>query len=217
MGDAAKYGLSENDVRKLKEIKTWFERNKGLFGQPSRRNPRLFGDGAAGAETRRAVVIVAPARPDPTAAPGSPEYDGWGYYKLRLLGDTTAAWVSTTEYIIGSEVIGSDNLKYISKTSPNVGNNPVGDAVNWEVSEEIKVEYALGLEATAAPYPVVTARDLRYCVPWFEPGAIVPITSRVVGANTRYYIDQTFTYCGEPEDSGLVYDTAHKITRAVFA
>ncbi len=168
-----------------------------------------------GAETTiiYAEVIEAPARPNPTADPDSPEYDGWSHYILRLLTDATATYNAATHYVIGDACIASNNRRYISKTgtvgSPNVGNDPVGDEVNWEVSEEIKVEYALGLESPA--------RNLRYCIPWFEPGAVVPLVSRVVGENTRYYINQTFIYCGEPEDSGLIYDTNHKMTRAVFA
>jgi hypothetical protein len=57
MGEA-QFGLSENDVKKLKEIKTWYERNKGLFGNFYRRNPRLFGTDS-GSEIRRAITTAA--------------------------------------------------------------------------------------------------------------------------------------------------------------
>jgi hypothetical protein len=53
----AQYGLSEEDVRNLKEIKAWWQRNKGIFGQPTRRNPRLFGGG--GSDIRRAITTAA--------------------------------------------------------------------------------------------------------------------------------------------------------------
>lgn len=47
-----------------------------------------------------------------------------------------AVWNTNQKYYVGSRCIGSDGLVYKALTgtepSPNTGNNPVGDATNWE-------------------------------------------------------------------------------------
>lgn len=39
------YGLSDKDVRTLKNIRKWYDRNKNMFGNTFRRNPRITGGG----------------------------------------------------------------------------------------------------------------------------------------------------------------------------
>ena len=201
---------------------------KGINERPDRlaviqQSSLLYSGGGTSVFTY-ATVIRQPTRPDPAAGPSTPEYAGRAYYTLRLTTDGTNIWDDETEYGMGAEVLGSDNRKYtgikIADGTPpqyNVNHDPVTSPEWWEVSEEIKVEYATGLEATAAPYPVVAATDLRDCIPWIEPGQIVPITSRIIGGITRWYIDFTLIYVGAPEYSSLIYSTENKFVQAVFA
>lgn len=57
------------------------------------------------------------------------------YYSSYLMQQGVAEWVSTQNYYINSYAVGSDGKLYRSKTgideTPNVGNNPVVDTVNW--------------------------------------------------------------------------------------
>lgn len=44
------------------------------------------------------------------------------------------SWAVGVTYVIGDQVLGSDNELYTSKTNPNIGHNPAGglDTVNWQ-------------------------------------------------------------------------------------
>lgn len=68
-----------------------------------------------------------------------------------------AAWNTTQKYYVGSRCIGSDGLLYKALTgtepSPNTGNDPVSDSVNWKQLSADEVKYdntASDLTATDA-------------------------------------------------------------------
>jgi hypothetical protein len=169
--------------------------------------PKIIQTGAQRSGGGSAAIIYAEVIESPTWP-----IDGEGgqsYYTLRLTSDSTAAWSEETTYNTGDAVIGSDDLMYISLTDDNVGNNPVGDEVNWEQSEEIKVEYAEGFEDIAE-------FDIRDCSPYYMVGAVIPVKQKTVGETQRWYIDRTFTYTGLPEEATIRNDPATGITHAVF-
>jgi hypothetical protein len=56
-----------------------------------------------------------------------------------------ATWNTTQEYFVGSRVIGSDGLIYKALTgtesTPNEGNDPTTDTVNWEADNAVDIFY----------------------------------------------------------------------------
>lgn len=52
---------------------------------------------------------------------------------IRRKISAMSLWQATSTFYKGETVSGSDNVLYISQTSPNTGHNPVGDAgTNWK-------------------------------------------------------------------------------------
>jgi hypothetical protein len=98
----------------------------------------------------------------------------------------------------GTQVIDTANNRvYIKKAGeiqyPSIA--PHANPTDWDISEEIKIEYALG--SGQGDSSEVLVKD---CVPVFPVGARVRITSRVLSDQTkRYYLDETFLPVGEPE------------------
>lgn len=62
---------------------------------------------------------------------------GLSYYNAYLMQQGIPEWTALQNYYINSYCVGSDGKQYRSKTgvsgTPNVGNNPVGDSVNWSI------------------------------------------------------------------------------------
>jgi len=212
--------LSESSVAFLREMAAWYRQNRGRLGTINyRRNPRLqsgaapaVSAGASSSTAQLATVVVAPAYEIPETA--TPEVT---YYIVRLITDTTAAYNAVTGYVIGNAVIAATNgRRYVSLTGtievPNVGNEPSVSPTDWEVSEEIKIEYVkyqnFGDENT--PY------SLLNCAPQYRVGDEVVITNRVVGENTIWYIDETFTHLGLPENASGRWDMDNNQFKAVF-
>jgi hypothetical protein len=52
------YTLDKESITLLKEMAQWYRQNRGHFPDPGRRNPRLFGEGVAGSELRRAKLTA---------------------------------------------------------------------------------------------------------------------------------------------------------------
>jgi hypothetical protein len=156
--------------------------------------------GTSTASTIWAKVIVAPTFQDPYAASTSPEYVGNGFYIVRLDSLNYEVWQENHDppYSEGTAVIDPDNNRvYIKKAGeiqfPSI--TPHENATDWEISEEIKIEYALG--SGQGDSSEVLVKD---CVPVFPVGARVRITSRILADQTkRYYLDETLLPVGEPE------------------
>ena len=139
-------------AEKIKHLTGEIEEIKEQLGSTPQRFDIPTGNG--GGQQIYAKIIETLSEPDYTADPEteSQKYAGIAAYKCRLITDKTAVWVIDTPYIIGSKCLGSNNLKYISKTgdleNPNTGHDPVADTehTNWEIDEEIRVDFALGFE-----------------------------------------------------------------------
>ncbi|HBR20282.1 MAG: hypothetical protein UV78_C0006G0010 [Parcubacteria group bacterium GW2011_GWA2_43_17] len=134
---------------------------------------------------------------------------GRSYYTCRFVGDGTETYNPATTYAEFAECIGSDNLKYVSKSAGNIGHDPVSSPTYWEQSEEIKIQYALD-------YRNVANFDIRDCATWIEVGEIAEVVSRVVNENTEYYFRQNLNYAGTRELATLRYNPDAKIMQAVF-
>jgi hypothetical protein len=147
-----------------------------------------------------AKVIVAPTFQDPYAASTSPEYVGNGFYIVRLDSLNYEVWQENHDppYVEGTPVIDPANNRVYTKKAgeiqyPSIA--PHENATDWEISEEIKIEYALGSGQGDSSEALV-----KDCVPVFAVGARVRITSRVLAGQTkRYYLDETLLPVGEPE------------------
>lgn len=67
----------------------------------------------------------------------------FSYVTSLLLQDGIPKWVSLQEYYIYSRCTGSDGNVYKSLTgvalTPNLGNDPVGDAINWVIDGSIDI------------------------------------------------------------------------------
>ena len=105
----------------------------------------LYG-GQQGSEILLATVLVAPTYPDKTADPQSPEYNGISYYIVRLLASEYEVWEDDPyEYALNAEVVYPDasGRLYKSKVAENIGHQPDISPDQWELMEEIKIEYAV--------------------------------------------------------------------------
>lgn len=97
--------------------------------------------------------------------------DGIDNLQAKQLGNRTAwlkkhvdevftkgipTWNALQNYYVGSHAVGTDGKLYRSKTgvdgTPNVGNNPVGDTINWESASDM----ALAIHNSTAENPVDT-------------------------------------------------------------
>jgi len=93
--------------------------------------------------------------------PSKQDFNGLGYTTTFLLSYLhqmgIAEWNSSQEYYLGSATITAGNL-YISKVTPNTGNNPATDTVSWklmaameDLEDAVSITYdniASGLAAT---------------------------------------------------------------------
>ena len=176
------------------------------------RMPTFGGSGSGTAAW--AVIIEMPSYPDPMASQDSEAYLGRGWYTVRLVGSTLNVWNVATAYLADAIVVYPEDsaLSYKAKRN-NLNAVPDTSPDDWEQMEDIRIQYAIGAEATDDD----TARDIRNCVPWFTVGQIIPLVSRTVNSSTRYYIKQTLAFTGEPEDSSIRFDDVRKITQAVFS
>jgi hypothetical protein len=157
--------------------------------------------GGAAASVLWAEVIVAVADCVPEAPSGSPEYAGINYYIVRLLTSNFAEFdPEHTPYTLDTQVIDpTDGRLYTVTADPVVTNmelEPHENLAEWEISEEIKIEFAWGLDGT-------TPVNLKNVVPRHAVGAIVKIVSRTVGATTRYYLDAGCQNIGEYADRSI--------------
>jgi hypothetical protein len=162
---------------------------------------RYGGSGGANtATTLWAKIIVAPTFQDPYAASTSPEYVGNGFYIVRIDSINYEQWQENHDppYSEGTPVIDPDNNRvYIKKAGeiqyPSIA--PHANATDWDISEEIKIEYALGSGQDDSTEILV-----KDCVPVFAVGAKIRITSRILADQTkRYYLDETLLPVGDPE------------------
>lgn len=198
--------LSENDVQILRDIKEWYNRNKNSFINQFRRNPRLLG-GGGGLSVSWVKIIQMPSYPDPAADDSTPEYAGRAYYICRLLSSDYDPWTASQPYLTDAYATYSDDLYKAKRNNTNA--RPDISPDDWELVEEIKIEYAIGSENIPA--------KINNCVPWIQSGEIVPIISRTIeGIGTRYFIWQTLINTGTPEQATLRYNPDEKITQAVF-
>lgn len=218
MGNA-EYGLSAEDVRKLKEIKTWYDRNKGLFGNLYRRNPRLFGEGGGGSSAAmRAIIIEAPSEPDYDSDPQSEAYQGRSWFTCRLVGTTPTKWEALDPQADPPEVFAEGTtVAYPEVNSPTyIALEEISDPAEivtpppslpskWEKCEEVRVKWAEGFENIVnTESPPVNIFDIRNCFPLPKAGEIVTVNSRVVGEETRYYITSpSLQYGGLPIESSI--------------
>jgi hypothetical protein len=156
--------------------------------------------GTSTATTIWAKIIVAPTFQDPYAASTSPEYVGNGFYIVRLDSSNYQQWQENHDppYTAGTPIIDPDNNRvYIKKVGeiqyPSIA--PHANATDWDICEEIKIEYALG-SGQGDNFEIL----VKDCVPVFPVGARVRITSRILTDQTkRYYLDETLLPVGEPE------------------
>jgi hypothetical protein len=162
---------------------------------------RFGGSGGGGTAAELwAKIIVAPTFQAPYAASTLPEYVGNGFYIVRLDSSNYQQWQQNHDppYTTGTAVIDPDNNRvYIKKAGeiqfPSIA--PHANATDWDISEEIKIEYALG--SGQDDNSEILVKD---CVPVFPVGARVRITSRILADQTkRYYLDETLLPVGQPE------------------
>lgn len=107
--------------------------------------------------------------------------EGFGDYVIRLKSDATQDWqVWDTEvggvgdYVVGAEVIGSDNRKYKSLVNNNRNHNPIEDdqesPTYWEMLAEINPRHIA--------FPEAAVDDWRIYIPWFKIDAEVELVRR---------------------------------------
>jgi hypothetical protein len=158
---------------------------------------RFGGSGGGNTATELwAKIIVSPTPQDPYASSDSPEYTG-NPYIVRLDSSNYSQWEENHEppYTQNTAVVDSSNNRvYIKKagdiTYPSLA--PHENPADWDLSEEIKIEYALGSGKDDGSE--VSVND---CVYVYPVGARVRITSRVLANQTkRYYLDETLLPVG---------------------
>lgn len=181
------------------------------------RHPKLSGGGSI--TQLFAKVIEQPAYADPASFSLS---GGRSYYTLRLVGTAENVYDDETTYADNSLVCypTADDVMYKAKhpegnTDPNVDHQPDLNTESpndwWEKQDEIRVNRALGKEGTDE-----TPVDIRLFTPWFEVGAIVPLITRTVVEETRYYIDFCLTYGGEHNEASIRWNQTYKRAMACF-
>lgn len=152
---------------------------------------------AGGGITRLyATVIRGLLYPDAAREEEDGPVEGYGAYILRLTSDTTAAWEFATNYIEGDMVLGSDGFKYESLTgteeTPNVGNDPTGDVVNWQIQTEINPRHLEFGEVS----------DWRWFVPQIAEGATVEL---IYKGGHYYFAQQMIRVKSESDGMQTVY------------
>jgi len=161
-------------------------------------------------------VIQTLTYPDPSKLPTDPLYLGYSKYRLRRWGVGYTAWQNNTLYNAGDKVTypTTDDWLYECKTTHTSdeagGIKPIEGASNtwWELQEEIEVEYSVGFDGQL--------RVLRECFPWYAKGEVVPIITRVVDNETRYFIWQTIQYAGGAGESSIRVNETDFRTMAVY-
>jgi hypothetical protein len=160
------------------------------------------GTAAAASSVQWAEVIVAVADCVPEAPSGSPEYAGISSYIARRLDSQFEEFdPEHAAYTLDTQVIDpTDNRLYTVTADPAITNmalEPHENLDEWEISEEIKIEYAWGLDGT-------TPVNLKNVVPRYAVGAIVKIISRSITVGetttTRYYLDAGCSDMGDYAD-----------------
>jgi hypothetical protein len=167
---------------------------------------------AAVASGQRATVIVAPTFQDPYASSGTPEYAGYGYYILRLTDPAGGTWEANHDpaYTLNTQVLDSSNNRVYTMINESGIANPAlaphENPTDWELSEEIKVEYASCLYNRTTE----TGVAIKDCVPVFGAGYSVKITTFKKSDNTSIYLlDETVSYVGTPEERNItMYEDA---------
>ncbi len=160
-----------------------------------------------------AKVVRHPSYPDPTANPITDAYAGRTSYSLRLIGEEHNLYDKNIDYSLGDSVVWPDldSALYTVTTETPGPNHTPNDTRYWSESDEIVVEHALGHEQTS-----LEVKSLRDCVPWFEEKEIVPIVTREVDGETRYYINLCIFWTGAEGNSSLRYNETEERTMAVF-
>ncbi|MEN6385317.1 MAG: hypothetical protein ABFD79_08960 [Phycisphaerales bacterium] len=163
-----------------------------------------FGGGGGGSTQLRGKIVVAPTFQDPYASSDSPAYAGFGYYIVRLIDEPQ--WESGTEYSVNAKVTDpSDNRVYImTNTDPDGMESPDlaphENAIDWTISEEIKIEYSSCLYNRQTE----TGIAIKDCVPVYPIGNAVKITEfKKIDGSTIYLLDETVSYVGTPEERTL--------------
>lgn len=151
-----------------------------------------------------AEVIEAISYADPPSA-------GVDSYKLRLVTDTTEAWVSGDDYTLTVSVLGTDDKKYTCILSAGSGTySPTSEtgSTYWAAEAEITVSKAVG-------YQGHSDTDLRNYDNWFQVGAIVPV-AQIGSDESEWYIILGQQYCGSSTDSSMRWIEADKRIAAVW-
>jgi hypothetical protein len=167
---------------------------------------------AAVTSGQRATVIVAPTFQDPYASSGTPEYAGYGYYILRLTDPAGGTWEANHDpaYTLNTQVLDSSNNRvYTMINESGIANpalSPHENPTDWELSEEIKVEFASCLYNRTTE----TGVAIKDCVPVLPAGYSVKITTFKKSDNTTIYLlDETVSYVGTPEERNItMYEDA---------
>lgn len=162
---------------------------------------------SAASSGQRATVIVAPTFQDPYASSGTPEYAGYGYYILRLTDPAGGTWEANHDpaYTLNTQVLDSSNNRVYTMINEsgiaNPAQAPHENPTDWELSEEIKVEFASCLYNRTTE----TGVAIKDCVPVFAAGYSVKITTFKKSDNTSIYLlDETVSYVGTPEERNIV-------------
>jgi hypothetical protein len=168
-----------------------------------------------------AVVVLAPLRPDPLGTTEL-EKNGRDFYSLRLYGSVIAEWSGGKAYSVGEQCI----KKFTSPSGeietlftallPSTGVSPpsTGSSAFWKKEDEIKI-----YESIEAP-----GKDIRFCVPWYVKGDIVPLIEwpelsakeKANNITTAYRINRTMPYVGEPTKSSIWWNDEENRIMAVF-
>ena len=165
------------------------------------------GGGSAG--LRYVEIVEMPSYPDLEADETTEpeEYSGRSWYTARLLASEYEAWSGVTQYLTGDNAT-VDDILYVALRD-NINMPPASSPDDWEKAEEIRVQYVYGYDSD-------NSKDIRDFVPWFEKGETVPVLTRTVDEETRYYLYGNTMYGGTKTQSTMRYDTQSKITQAVF-
>ena len=202
------FTISGSAAEKIKADNQWLAQNKHRITNMFRRNPRLSGGGGS-AGLRHVEIIEMPSYPNLEANETTePEkYSGRSWYTARLLASEYEAWSGVTQYLTGDNAT-VDDVLYVALRD-NINMPPASSPDDWEKAEEIRVQYVYGYDSD-------NSKDIRDFVPWFEKGETVPVLTRTVDEETRYYLYGNTMYGGTKTQSTMRYNTQSKITQAVF-